>query len=735
MRRYILTLILTCLCTLSWGQKISTQAFSVRKITYNSKDQVEPISGIFVDINNVKLRSDNQGQFVANIPVNKDFSFHIKSIHAPGYIVSIPEDLSQKLYLSSNPIFIVLADIDAVKRERSRIEAANKRAIAEYEAKINSEIEKNDALLRTLATKDQEYAQIAAELDRAKQELRQFLDHKLLWEQKVDSLATTLSLVDFQTLPTNEQQRIEGEKNGEWMNALIKDVLKELDAQVTSDMESIIDKFQAYLNNMARDYEDKYIKAGSSLIPYFAQSYSDFAYDCVSKEFDNGDRLGMDLIIYKSLEDKFGDMLGEHIRASTAKWRGLIDDEQTSQTTYQQKGKSMKEAEEEFLHWALYPEREDLLRDIKGSYQLVYDYSEFLKIFENIHPEFVNLCQNIANKYREMYTAYSDDKILSINSDEWFYLSNNIVEDIYSQEFCRESSIYYDFINKIVEIVAQGVVNELRVRNNNLIDAQKRVAYDAKLDHIHKGLKSIDQEEKCSLFLEWEQSKYADSERAEYEKLKAEYPDYFSFLEKLVLQFMAPIKEKYSSDKALYVWCSTMENDVNNYCWRPFRNNINYLEHIEGVKGSDNKCFDIVRAIINIEKSKLVDEHNRLIKEAEKENDKKKFKTIDCLKTSNVIFKSETDVIKFLATYKFTDDDVNRMSIWYDEEITKQHNTYNYYFNIDSYTIVEWSGKHAKLNLMLMGNPVDVSIDIDDEMAIYTEVWSHVTKRFRIDAK
>ena len=75
------------------------------------------------------------------------------------------------------------------------------------------------------------------------------------------------------------------------------------------------------------------------------------------------------------------------------------------------------------------------------------------------------------------------------------------------------------------------------------------------------------------------------------------------------------------------------------------------------------------------------------------------------------------------------------MSIWYDEEITKQHNTYNYYFTIDSYTIVEWSGKHAKLKLMLMGNPVDVSIDIDDEMAIYTEVWSHVTKRYRIDAK
>ena len=735
MRRYILTIILTCLCTLSWGQKISTQAFNVRKITYSSKDQVEPISGIFVDINNVKLRSDNQGQFVANIPVNKDFSFHIKSIHAPGYIVSIPEDLSQKLYLSSNPIFIVLADIDAVKRERSRIEAANKRAIAEYEAKINSEIEKNDALLRTIATKDQEYAQIAAELDRAKQELRQFRDHKLHWEQKVDSLATTLSLVDFQTLPTNEQQRIEGEKNGEWMNALIKDVLKELDAQVTSDMESIIDKLQAYLDNMAKDYEDKYIKAGSSLIPYFTQAYSDFAYGCVSKEFDNGDRLGMDLIIYKSLEDKFEDMLREHIRISTAKWYELIDDEQTSQTTHQQKGKSIKEAEKEFLHWALYPKRNDLLHDIKGSYQLESDYSESLKIFENSHPEFVKLCQNIANKYREMYAAYSDDKILSIKYEEWYELNNNIVEDIYSQEFCRESSIYYDFKNTIVYIVAQDAVNELRVRNNNLIDAQKRVIYDAKLDSIHTDLKSIDQEEKCSYFLKWEQSKYVDSERAEYEKFKAEYPDYFSFLEKLVLQFMAPIKEKYSSDKALYVWQSAMKDDVTNYCWYPFRNNVNFLKHIEGVKGSDTECLDIVRAIINIEKAKLVDEHNRLVEETDKDTDKKKFKTIDCLKTSGAIFNSETDVIKFLTTYKFTDDDVNRMSIWYDEEITKQHNTYNYYFTIDSYTIVEWSGKHAKLKLMLMGNPVDVSIDIDDEMAIYTEVWSHVTKRYRIDAK
>ena len=65
------------------AQRVSTQQFMVRKITFKATDQIVPINGISVEINKAKFRSDKTGQFTANIPVSKDMGFYISNITAP----------------------------------------------------------------------------------------------------------------------------------------------------------------------------------------------------------------------------------------------------------------------------------------------------------------------------------------------------------------------------------------------------------------------------------------------------------------------------------------------------------------------------------------------------------------------------------------------------------------------------------------------------------------------------
>ena len=184
MKRYLLSLVLICSVMTTSAQRISTQQFMVRKITFSAQDPIVPISGIFVEINNVKFRSDTEGAFVANIPISNDLGFNISNVHAPGYILSVPEDLSKRVYLSSNPIVIVLADIEAVKNERERILANNRREISKYEAKIKVEVEKTANLLSQLKSKDEEYTRVLNELEAAQKQLKAFQENRSVFEAK-----------------------------------------------------------------------------------------------------------------------------------------------------------------------------------------------------------------------------------------------------------------------------------------------------------------------------------------------------------------------------------------------------------------------------------------------------------------------------------------------------------------------------------------------------------------------
>ena len=166
------------------AQRVSTQQFMVRKITFKATDQIVPINGISVEINKAKFRSDKTGQFTANIPVSKDMGFYISNITAPGYIVSIPEDLSKKIYLSSNQYVIVLADINAVKAERNRIYNNNKAALAKQEERLNAEVKKNQELLDKIEEQESEYNSVLAELEKTNVNLNLSIMQKLIWKKK-----------------------------------------------------------------------------------------------------------------------------------------------------------------------------------------------------------------------------------------------------------------------------------------------------------------------------------------------------------------------------------------------------------------------------------------------------------------------------------------------------------------------------------------------------------------------
>ena len=195
------------------------------------------------------------------------------------------------------------------------------------------------------------------------------------------------------------------------------------------------------------------------------------------------------------------------------------------------------------------------------------------------------------------------------------------------------------------------------------------------------------------------------------------------------MRFLKPVIDKYNSDDALYVWLSTLENDIKTYCWDPFRSHMHLLEHIDGLKGSNDKCFDIVRAIINIEKSKIIKAHNRRYQEIIDTESNRELETIEQLKNSKQSFDSENDIILFLVTHKFVNYDYELTSL-YDSTMTKWQIN-NGYYNIDRYNIIEWNSKYAKLKLYIGGTIVIITISLDGENTTYTESCGGTTNYFR----
>ena len=228
MKRIVALTILLSIFTFScYAQKISTQKFVVRKITFTADDQIVPISGVNVEINKANFRSDKNGQFLANIPVGSDNGFYISKISAPGYIVSYPEDLTQKLFLTSNQFVIVLADPNAVKAEKDKIRYNHQVALAKQEEQLKAQVKKNVELLSEIELKDANYKNLLEELEKAKQPLESFKNAKVDIEAKIDSLSENLSMIDYASLGNAEKEQLEKQKQGEWITAIIDEVLSQ----------------------------------------------------------------------------------------------------------------------------------------------------------------------------------------------------------------------------------------------------------------------------------------------------------------------------------------------------------------------------------------------------------------------------------------------------------------------------------------------------------------------------
>ena len=65
MRKIIVIILCFIACININAQRVSTQQFMVRKITFKVNDQIVPINGVSVEINKAKFRSDKAGLFTA----------------------------------------------------------------------------------------------------------------------------------------------------------------------------------------------------------------------------------------------------------------------------------------------------------------------------------------------------------------------------------------------------------------------------------------------------------------------------------------------------------------------------------------------------------------------------------------------------------------------------------------------------------------------------------------------
>lgn len=295
------------------AQRVSTQQFMVRKITFKANDQIVPINGVSVEINKAKFRSDKTGQFTANIPVSKDMGFYISNITAPGYIVSIPEDLSKKIYLSSNQCVIVLADINAVKTERNRIYNNNKAALAKQEERLNAEVKKNQELLNKIKKQESEYNSILAELEKAKRQLESFNNAKANLVEKIDSMSDNLSVVDYASLEYDEQIRLEKEKNGEWIDVIVDEVISKLETNFSTKHSNELNEFEKAINDISNDYYQNFIKGNQPFATnFFTYHYNGYLRASINEMRKKKNKV-LDRILDKIIEEDLENILEKHI--------------------------------------------------------------------------------------------------------------------------------------------------------------------------------------------------------------------------------------------------------------------------------------------------------------------------------------------------------------------------------------------------------------------------------------
>ena len=721
------------------AQRVSTQQFMVRKITFKATDQIVPINGISVEINKAKFRSDKTGQFTANIPVSKDMGFYISNITAPGYIVSIPEDLSKKIYLSSNQYVIVLADINAVKAERNRIYNNNKAALAKQEERLNAEVKKNQELLDKIEEQESEYNSVLAELEKTKRQLESFYNAKANLEEKIDSLSDNLSMIDYASLEYKEQIRIEKEKDGEWIDAIVDEVISKLETNLSKKHTSELNEFEKAINKISNDYYQKFIKSNQPFaVNYFAYHYDGYLRTSVNEMRKKKDKV-MDRILDKIIEEDLEDIIEKHIENCQNNWR-VKEFDSNSEHAKPETQKTLKSAKEDFLSWALYPDREYSLRQVMKPHWDTSNVDKgIINTLKKVYANYYIQGKNAADKYAEKYKTMSKDEVYRF-SDESIRAQVGIeIEEIIRKRFFElgdnQSIPYFEFNSALISFIAEESLEPLRITYNELVDNDIKGAEKTSFKSIDNMIRPISQEKRHTNTLSWDSDKRIEEYNNQYTKLKKEYPEYTSFLYPIVMQFMQPIIKKYDCDEALYTWKSSMEHDVSEYCYHPIRQYSNKLSYIPNVAGSNDKCMDIVHAIIEIEKEKIVTNHNERIKNIKELKAKEELDAIANMKSNKKRFDKEEDIIAFLATHKFVNNEFEIAS-WYDSKITKWYMDFGHgetYYDI-SYTIIEWNRNSAKLKLKIDrgGAPVIINVQLNSTSASYSESCGGETRTYSV---
>ena len=750
--RKIIVFIILCLiaCININAQRVSTQQFMVRKITFKVNDQIVPINGVSVEINKAKFRSDKAGLFTANIPVAKDMSFYISNITAPGYIVSIPEDLSKKVYLSSNQFVIVLADINAVKAERTRIYNNNKAALAKQEERLNSEVKKNQELLKKFDKKESEYNEVLAELEKVKRQLESFNNAKSNLEEKIDSLSDNLSMVDIASLDSDEQKRIEKEKDGEWIDAIVDEVISELETNLNTKHSSELIEVNKQIKKISDDYYQQFIKGNTPFATnYFADHYGGYLRAKVSDMRKKKDKV-LDRILDKIIEEDIDELIVDHIDSCYTKWKVKETNENVyyisamspSAVSGTSAPKTLKSAKEDFLNCALYPDKESALRKISN---LKWRYSgpgpnkAIVATLKKIYSGFYNQCKTSATNYAEKFNSLTNEDLYKLASDldDRQAIMRVEIDGAIRTDFTDETDYpYYFFMNLLMDISVTEAMEPLRIRYAELIENDIKQIENQTFPSIESKIKPISSEKRHDNVLSWADTKNIELFREQYSKLSQTYPEYTSFLYPIVMQFMQPIITKYDCDEALYTWESSMDNDVMKYCFHAIRNYSDELSYIPNVKGSNDKCMDIVRAIVEIEKQKIIDNHNEKINNVKLAKQKEEETTLANMKKRNIKkFAKEEDIIAFLATHKYVNKDFGKSS-WYDSKISKWYMDFGHvetYYDI-SYEIVEWNSNSAKLKLKIDrgGAPIIVQIQLNSNSSSYSESLGTETRHFSV---
>lgn len=722
------------------AQRMSTQQFLVRKVTFQATDQIVPIGGITVEINKANFRSDKAGQFTANIPVAKDMGFYISKITAPGYIVSIPEDLSKKIYLSANKCVIVLADINAVKAERNRIYSNNKAALAKQEARLNAEVKKNQSLLKKYEHQQEEYNAVLAELAKTKQQLEAFVNAKTDLEEKIDSLSDALSLVDYASLESDEQARIEKEKNGEWLDVIVDEVISKLQSNLNVQHGKEIEAFAKLVDDVADEYYKAFIKDNDPFAAryYFSRVYGDYLRYRVEDHSEKKDDV-LDRILSKIVEEDMEKVMDNNVERCLDAWK-VEDADAPSYVNGMADARTLESAKKEFMSHAMYPDKEEALRSVMHPKWYAEEPDEsIVKTLKRVYPEFYKQCKKTADMCAKNHDALTDEDLRNYyRRESRASLYIDLETEVRRALPDNIEAPFYTFREMILGVAVQESLEFLRTKYNSCIDKAIEEVEKQKWTRIDKLIPSISEAKHSEKTQIWDKGKYYDSDKEKYESLTKEYPEYAVFLSSIVMEFMQPIIDKYDCEEALYTSKSALDADVNTYCYRAIRNYDGMLSRIPDVKGSDRHCEEIVRVIIEMEKGKIVDSHNQRIADMKNAYEESEKSAIAHMKTGKTRFDNETDVIGFLATHKFVNADY-RMAVWYDSKLTQWCMDFGQGDVKEdiSYIIKEWNANSAKIemNLKKGGMPVIINVTLEDGSASYSESCGGMTRSFTVEDK